>query len=136
SNARQNIAGGNCAVGLFSTPPPAGTMQVCGGPVAPVGLGTLSQLASQLRLASAESVFQADGTLTQSAIDSSTNIIDAADIKNPSVPSGYSKYTTESFQSPAGDFKVHFYMDNNGNVFYGQDFKVIFDGEQGPTHYK
>ena len=31
------------------------------------------------------------------------------EIKNPNIPKGYGKYETKTFQSPSGNFKVHYY---------------------------
>ena len=85
------------------------------------------RLNEQLRLQSAASPFAADGTLTESTITNSREIIPAADIENKYVPSGMSKYSTPTYQSPSGDFQVHFYKNpTTGEVYFGLDYKVIF----------
>jgi hypothetical protein len=43
--------------------------------------------------------------------------------------SNWGKYTTRTFQSPSGDFQVHFYMNRvTGAIDYGYDYKVVFNG--------
>lgn len=45
--------------------------------------------------------------------------------------SDWGKYTTRTYQSPSGDFQVHYYMNRtNGAVNYGSDFKVVFNGSR------
>jgi hypothetical protein len=41
----------------------------------------------------------------------------------------WGKYTSETFQSPAGSFQVHFYMNQvTGAVNYNIDYKIVFNG--------
>ncbi|GAB2195100.1 hypothetical protein MAH2_29960 [Sessilibacter sp. MAH2] len=90
------------------------------------------KLAKQLTNESARSPFNASGGLTEGTIKNSTKIIDSSQIKNSAIPKGYSKYTTETFQSPSGNFQTHFYKnDKTGEVFYGQDYKAIFNSKSG-----
>ena len=71
-------------------------------------IANASRLAKQLRLESAESPF------------------------NPSIPKGFSKYSTDSFQSPSGSFQVHFYKNQKtGEVLYDLDYKVVFKAAVG-----
>jgi hypothetical protein len=92
------------------------------------GLPTLNNLNNQLPAEEAAGAFTESGELSQEAIDNSQQIIDPADIGNPDVPDRFRKYTTQSYQSPAGPFQVHLYMDPaTGEVFYGLDFKAIFN---------
>ncbi len=86
------------------------------------------RLADQLRLESAKSPFRRDGYLTKKAIDDSEIIIPSEKIGNQNIPRGFDKMGTESFQSPSGDFRVHFYQnEKTGKVFYDQDYKVKFN---------
>ncbi len=51
---------------------------------------------------------------------------------NPAIPEGFGKYTTSTYQSPAGNFQVHFYMNpTTGQVYYGLDYKAIFNNVSG-----
>ena len=91
-------------------------------------IATAPQLAKQLSLESAQSPFAADGTLTQEAISNSTQIIPPSDIGNSIIPEGFGKYETSSFQSPSGNFKVHFYQnEDTQETFYGLDYKAVFN---------
>lgn len=47
-------------------------------------------------------------------------------------PKGFSKYSTATQVSPSGPFQVHFYMNENGVVFYGLDYKTVFVGIGAP----
>ncbi|AMX03719.1 hypothetical protein A3224_15010 [Microbulbifer thermotolerans] len=90
------------------------------------------KLAKQLRLESANSPFTKSGHLTDDAVRNSREIIPASEINNPAIPKGFSKYSTETFQSPSGNFQTHFYKNpKTGEVFYGQDYKVIFNSKSG-----
>jgi RHS repeat-associated protein len=85
-------------------------------------------LAGQLASESAASAFTAEGTLTQEALANSTEIIPSSQLGNPNIPAGFSKFTTQTFQSPAGNFQAHFYMNPaTGEAFYGLDYKAIFN---------
>lgn len=94
-----------------------------------IGQATTSgKLAAQLSLGSARSVFTSSGRLTQEVIENSRKIIDSSKIGNKAIPDGFSKYTTQSFQSPQGNFQAHFYKnDTTGEIFYGADYKIIYD---------
>jgi hypothetical protein len=84
------------------------------------------RLSGQLARASANSAFTATGALSQVAIANATQIIRAGALGNRAIPSGFAKYTTETFASPSGAFQIHFYMNpSTGEVFYGLDYKVI-----------
>ena len=73
------------------------------------------RLAEQLTLESAESAFTAGGELSAEI---------PLSLGNPAIPQGFSKFTTETFRSPAGPFQVHFHMNSTtGEVFYGLDYK-------------
>jgi hypothetical protein len=87
----------------------------------------------QLALESANSAFTADGTLSQGAIDGSNMIIRSDKLINTAaIPDGFAKYSTETFQSPAGDFQVHFYQNPaTGEIFYGLDYKAVFNVSPG-----
>ncbi len=51
---------------------------------------------------------------------------------NPAIPEGFGKYMTSTYQSPAGNFQVHFYMNpTTGQVYYGLDYKAIFNNVSG-----
>lgn len=84
-------------------------------------------LADQLVLEEAASAFTSEGALSDEALAGSREIIAEADIGNPNVPEGFSKYSTDTFQSPSGDFQVHFYMNEAGETYYGLDYKAIFN---------
>jgi hypothetical protein len=91
-----------------------------------------SKLAEQLTLQSAKSPFTAAGTLTQDAINGSKQIFKPGELNNPAIPSGFGKYATDVFRSPAGDFTAHFYKNpTTGEVFYGLDYKAIFNSMSG-----
>jgi len=93
-----------------------------------------TKLADQLTLQSAKSPFTAAGTLTQDAINSSQVIrgLEAGRLNNPAIPSGFGKYRTDTFRSPAGDFQMHFYKNpTTGEAFYGLDYRAIFNSMSG-----
>lgn len=97
-----------------------------------VNVANSSKLTNQLKLESANALFNKNGSLTQEAIKNSTKIIDSSQIKNSNIPKGFSKYSTKSAHSPSGNFQAHFYRnDKTGEVFYGQDFKSIFNSKSG-----
>ncbi len=53
-------------------------------------------------------------------------------LNNPAIPKGFGKYTTDTFRSSAGDFQMHFYKNpTTGEVFYGLDYKAIFNNMSG-----
>jgi hypothetical protein len=72
--------------------------------------------------------------LSEEALTGSREIIPSFQIGKPEVPSGFSKFTTQTYQSPSGDFQVHFYMNPaTSEPFYGLDYKAIFNsGGVGP----
>ena len=111
-----------------------------GGEVGAKGVGeayniaNASKLAEQLTAQSARSPFTAAGTLTQDAINNSQVIrgLEAGRLSNPAIPSGFGKYTTDTFRSPAGDFQMHFYQNpTTGEAFYWLDYKAIFNSMSG-----
>lgn len=92
------------------------------------------RLAKQLTEESARSPFAASGTLTKDALASSRPLpnLGPGQLNNPAIPSGFGKYTTETFRSPSGNFQVHFYMNpTTREVFYGLDYKTIFNSMSG-----
>jgi RHS repeat-associated protein len=99
------------------------------------------RLAQQLARESANSAFTTSGELTSGAIADSNLIIPGSKIGNPDVIksltsdgssiSDWGKYTTRTYQSPSGDFQVHYYMNRTtGAVNYGSDYKVVFNGSR------
>ena len=86
-----------------------------------------ARLAQQLAYEEASSAFTATGELSPGAIQSATQIIRASELGNPAIPEGFAKFTTDTFASPSGPFQVHFYMNEGGVVYYGADYKVIFN---------
>jgi hypothetical protein len=104
-----------------------------GDPLAnPQNIANGPRLSQQLTLESAGSSFNADGTLTQDAINNSQLIYGPEDLSNPAIPDGYGKYTTQTFQSPYGNFQTHFYMNaETGDVYYGLDYKSVFNNMSG-----
>jgi RHS repeat-associated protein len=67
-----------------------------------------SKLAEQLTMQSAKSPFTAAGTLTKNALASSQPVrnLGPGQLSNPAIPSGFGKYTTETFQSVGADRKL------------------------------
>jgi hypothetical protein len=81
-------------------------------------IATAGKLAEQLTVQSSRSPFTSLGTLTEEAISGARSIKSAAEIGNPAVPSGFAKYATETFDSLAGKFQVHFYKNpSTGETF-------------------
>jgi hypothetical protein len=67
----------------------------------------------------------------------SRQIIAPGQLGNPAVPQGFGKFSTQTFQSPSGPFQVHFYMNpSTEEIFYGLDYKAVFNGNQGPTYFQ
>ena len=86
------------------------------------------KLHRQLLAEEAASIFESDGTLRPEVIKASDRIIKSENLKNPKIPSGYSKYRTPSYRSPSGDFQVHFYKnDITGDILYSLDYKSKYD---------
>jgi RHS repeat-associated protein len=107
------------------------------------GAGVASNAADAPRLAmdlaqqEAESAFSPAGELSQDAIQGSRQIIAPGQLGNPAVPQGFGKFSTQTFQSPSGPFQVHFYMNpSTEEIFYGLDYKAVFNGNQGPTYFQ
>ncbi len=81
---------------------------------------------------SAQSAFNASGGLSQEAIAGADEIIPASSLGNPAIPSGFSKFTTQSFDSPSGPFQVHFYQNpTTGEIWTGLDYKTVFNNPIG-----
>jgi YD repeat-containing protein len=90
-------------------------------------------LAGQLARESAESAFTAEGGLSEGAISGSRMIVPGAQLRNAEIPAGMDKFSTSTYQSPSGNFQIHFYMNStSGATFYGLDFKAVFSGVGGP----
>jgi len=97
-------------------------------------VGNIPKLVNQLQLESANSPFAANGTLTQTVLDEAIPVprLGPGQLSNPAIPAGYGKYTTGTYQSPYGDFQVHFYMNpETQEVFYGLDYKSVFNDMSG-----
>jgi len=96
-------------------------------------IATAPKLAAGLRLQSARSPFKANGTLTDDAIANSRKIIDASEIGDRAIPRGFSKFSTQTFQSPSGDFQTRFLRnENTGEVLFNNpNFKTIFNRTSG-----
>jgi len=93
------------------------------------------RLAQQLLREEASSAFTETGELSQEAIQGSRQIIAPGELGNPSIPQGFGKYATESFNSPSGPFQIHFYHNPTTNeVFYGLDYQSIFNAGT-PTRF-
>jgi len=77
---------------------------------------------------SAQSAFNASGGLSQEAIAGADQIIPASELGNPAIPSGFGKFTTQTFDSPSGPFQVHFYQNpTTGEIWTGLDYKTVFN---------
>jgi filamentous hemagglutinin len=97
-------------------------------------IATIRPLAQQLQLESANSPFTPTGMLTNDAISSAKQVpgLGPGELSNPAIPPGFGKYTTDTFQSSAGNFQVHFYKNpNTGEVLYGLDYKAVFNNMSG-----
>jgi RHS repeat-associated protein len=97
-------------------------------------VANIPRLARQLTNESARSPFLPNGALTKEALARSRAMpnLGPGQLSNPAIPAGYGKYTTETFQSLAGDYQMHFYMNpGTGEVFYGLDYKAIFNNYSG-----
>ncbi|MFN3689277.1 hemagglutinin repeat-containing protein [Salinarimonas sp.] len=89
---------------------------------------TASELAGALRLSEARSPWLPSGELRPEAIAGATQVIAPERLNNPQIPLGFGKFETPTIQSPAGPFRVHFYMNSStGEVFYDLDYKVVFN---------
>jgi RHS repeat-associated protein len=96
------------------------------------------RLRAALTLDEATSVFTNSGQLRGSVVSNSTEIIRGSQLNNPAVVAeltrdgsniaDWGKYTTDTFNSPAGAFQVHFYRNRaTGQVNYNVDYKVKFN---------
>ncbi|WP_308120196.1 ricin-type beta-trefoil lectin domain protein [Streptomyces bambusae] len=95
------------------------------------------KLADQLRKESAGSPFTSGGFLEPEAIANSRLIMPGSDMNNKALRarfeerggvSQWGKYSTETHQSPYGDYQVHYYMNStSGEVMYGFDYKVVMN---------
>jgi hypothetical protein len=107
---------------------------VCATAASAQNIATMKPLAQQLQRESADSPFAPTGMLTDNAISSAKQVpgLGPGELINPAIPPGFGKYTTDTFQSPAGNFQVHFYKNpNTGEVFYGLDYKAVFNNMSG-----
>jgi hypothetical protein len=87
-----------------------------------------ARLANQLVYEEASSAFTATGELSPGALQGAKQILASDVLGNAAIPEGFAKYTTQTFVSPSGPFQAHFYMNpESGAVFYGLDYKVIFN---------
>ena len=92
------------------------------------------KLAKDLEFQVASSPFTTNGRLTQDAINNAKSVpeLGPGQLNNPAIPPGFGKYTTDTFRSPAGDFKVHFYKNpTTGEVLYSLDYKAVFNRMSG-----
>jgi hypothetical protein len=94
-----------------------------------------SKLREQLAQESAHSAFLPSGELSPAAIADATQIAPGDTLGNEALVSAltedgsrisdWAKYSTRTFQSPSGDFQVHFYKNQvTGTVNYDFDFKI------------
>jgi hypothetical protein len=89
------------------------------------------RLAMQLVHEEASSAFTATGELSSEALQGAKEIIPPGELGNVEIPKGFGKYATETFASPSGPFKAHFYMNAaTGEVYYGLDYKAVFNAKQ------
>lgn len=114
------------------------------GPGCHVGTNAadVPRLRNQLLNEEAASAFTDAGTLSEGALASSRRIIPGTELgrKDPtrrlineltadgSDIADWGKYSTRTYQSPSGDFQVHFYRNRaTGNVNYNSDYKSVFN---------
>lgn len=94
------------------------------------------RLGQQLARESSGSAFTSSGRLSTGAVSGSRQIIPGSNkdlierlTSDGSRISDWGKYATNTFQSSAGDFQVHFYMNRmTDTIDHGYDYKVIFNG--------
>ncbi len=114
--------------GITAPPIPSGADNIANGP----------RLRDQLLYEEAASVFTPTGGLHPDVIAGSRMIIPGQDIANPRVVStltadgsdiaDWGKYSTQTYQSPSGDFQVHYYQNQStGDVNYDIDYKAKFN---------
>jgi hypothetical protein len=102
--------------------------------VAAQGAPSLYNLGRSLAAREAAGAFTASGELSPAALQGAKQIFSPGTLGNPAIPAGFGKFTTGTFQSPAGRFQVHFYMNPaTREVFYGLDYKTVFTN--GIRHY-
>ncbi|MCB5164916.1 hypothetical protein LG634_08750 [Streptomyces bambusae] len=101
--------------------------------------GSLSgrKLADKLRNESAGSPFTESGELTPDAIANSRLIMRGSDMGNKALRARFEerggaaqwgKYSSETHQSPYGDYQVHYYMNRtSGEVMYDFDYKAVMN---------
>ncbi|MGW0916783.1 polymorphic toxin-type HINT domain-containing protein [Streptomyces sp. NPDC002784] len=95
------------------------------------------KLAQKLRLESANSPFTRSGQLTPDAISGSRLAMPGTKMGNKELQarfaerggaSQWGKYSTETHQSPYGDYQVHYYMNRvSREVMYDYDYKVVMN---------
>ncbi|MFD7770917.1 polymorphic toxin-type HINT domain-containing protein [Streptomyces sp. NPDC059787] len=95
------------------------------------------KLAQKLRLESANSPFTQGGQLTPDAVAGSRLAMPGTKMKNKALQarfaerggaSQWGKYSTETHQSPYGDYQVHYYMNRvSGEIMYDFDYKVVMN---------
>jgi hypothetical protein len=95
------------------------------------------KLADKLRNESAGSPFTAGGSLTPDAIANSRLIMRGSDMGNKALRARFEerggvaqwgKYSSETHQSPYGDYQVHYYMNRtSGEVMYDFDYKAVMN---------
>lgn len=103
----------------YQPPPPVLTGVVFFG-------ATSSGLTRQLELQEASSIFTSGGELTAEAIAESTLLKAPGTLGNPAIPQGFGKYSTSTYRSPSGPFRVHYYMNpRTGQTYYGLDYKAV-----------
>ncbi|WP_159037294.1 hypothetical protein [Streptomyces specialis] len=83
-------------------------------------------------------MFTPDGMLTSQAIAESARIIRGEQLGNPHLRAhltadgsditDWGKYSTQTHQSPYGDFQVHYYYNReSGRVAYDYDYKIVMN---------
>jgi hypothetical protein len=99
---------------------------------------SLQALREQYQFESTASAFKSDGSLADELVKSATIVtrgeklgsqaVENALTRDGSSMSEWGKYETKTLQSPAGDYKVHFYLKKStGVVNYEFDYKMKFD---------
>jgi hypothetical protein len=77
---------------------------------------------------SAWKVFSGSGELSEEALSGSRLFVNSSDLRNPAIPQGLAKFSTQTFNSPSGLFQVHFYANPQTMApFYELDYKVLFN---------
>jgi RHS repeat-associated protein len=81
-------------------------------------------------------MFGPNGTLSNKVLENPIEIIPPEGIKNMSIPSGFWKYTTQTYCTPSGTYETHYYYNSSTQeVYYGQDYKTVPSGS-GPNPLK